>query len=45
MTLFTYADAANLKIIVTGLAYAYLYTHNELLKHFPLKIENNSLES
>jgi len=45
MTLFAYADTGNLKIIVFGLAYAYLYIHNELLTHFPLKIETESLKS
>lgn len=45
MTLFTYSDTGNLKIIVMGLVYAYLYIHDELLKHFPLKLETDSLKS
>lgn len=45
MYLFNYADAGNLKIIVMGLAYAYLYIHEILLKHFPLKSETEALKS
>lgn len=40
MTLFCYSDTGNLRIIVTGLVYAYLCYHEKLLQHFPLKKEN-----